>query len=165
MSSKRILSTLLLIALLITLSSGVSCGNDAGTQVSLKRLSNGDIIKYKGGLKQILFTDFAFVIDFNTPVYVSDQENMIVVYQEFLGRRWRNTTVKVFAEEGTVDGFKSNAVLPELDPANEVPVETKNLDVNSISVSPVNGSFPAGSQIVLVVDYEGNWSYIARVFT
>jgi len=175
MRSKRILSTLLLIILSITLTAGISCGNNVETtSVSVKRISNGYLMALDPEeLNQIPFTDFAIIVDFNTPVQASDQENIVVLYRES-GEEWANTTVKVFAEEGTLASFNNSGFFPEHDPVNEVPVETEVLDEDSIGVSPVSGSFPSGSQIVLTLEFElslppgppilGN-IFIARIFT
>jgi len=142
--------------------------------VSLRRISNGEEIELDPGeLEQIAFTDFVFVINFNSPVKAGEQENMVVVYRAFW-KEWANTAVKVYAQEGTLADAMADFFFPEDDPANEVLVEMEILDEESISVSPSSGSFPSGSQIVLELDF-GEFAppglkpvregYIERVFT
>jgi hypothetical protein len=79
--------------------------DNPGTQVSLKRLSNGEETALdQWELDQIPFTDFAIIVEFNTEIQPSEGENRVMVYREFWGE-WADTDVKVFVQEGIVEGF------------------------------------------------------------
>ena len=148
--------------------------DNPGTQVSLKRLSNGEETALDPWeLDQVPFTDFAIIVDFNTEIQPSEGENRVIVYREFW-EEWADTDVKVFAQKGTVAGFQSNAFFPEDDPASEVSVQIEIISDDSIMVSPVSGGFPSGSQVVLSLDFgefappglpPAREGYIARIFT
>jgi len=102
----------------------VRASRGAEIQVSLRRISNWKEIELDpGDLDQIAFTDFAFVINLNSPVKTADQENMGVVYRA-LRKEWANTTVKVYAQEGTLADAMADFFFPEDDPANEVLLES-----------------------------------------
>jgi len=127
----------------------------------------------KWELDQINFTDYAIIVDFNTEIQPSEGENRVMVHPEFW-EEWADTDVKVFVQEGTLEGFQSSSICPEDDPANEFPVQIEILSDESIMVSPVSGSFPSGSQVVLSLDFgqfappglpPAGEGYIARIFT
>ena len=119
-----------LAVLAIGLGAGVSCSGEAGIQVSLRRISDEEEIKLgTGGPEQIAFTDFAFVVHFDSPVQAGDQENMIMVYRAFRKEKeWANTSVKVYAQKGTLEDARDDFLFPEYDLASEVPVQTAIID-------------------------------------
>ena len=138
-------------------------------QVSVKRISNGEEITLtpSDGIDRILFTDFAFIVDFNSAIKTGNGENALVVYLPFW-EEWADTSVQVFYREGLY-----LTPLPEFDPTNEVSVTIEILDGERIMVSLVSGNFPSEAQVVLTL-YFGEFGppnqpsaglgYTARVY-
>jgi len=123
----------------------VGCGGGgSGIHVSAVRSDSGDKTGLGGGeLKEIPFSDFAFVVTFDSP-----DDSLI---------QWR-----VYAQKGTRADAEMDFFFPENDPANEVEIRLDFLsDGKSVSVTPASGQFPSGSQIVLIV----GGHHITRVFT
>lgn len=141
---KKLFVICLLVVALLT-----GCGGGgSGIHVSAVRSSSGEKIGLGGGgLKEIPFSDFAFVVTFDSP-----DESMI---------QWR-----VYAQKGTKAEAESNFFFPENDAANEVEIRLDLMaDGKSVSVTPASGQFPSASQVVLVLDWGGGARHITRVFT
>lgn len=142
--------------------------NAGDIQVSVKSASTGkETAVGHGSLKTIGYTDFALVVDFNSPVEIADQANTIESDIKWWGDEWRRISarVRVFAQEETKEHFLASGLIPENDPANEVSVTVERLGEERILVSPVAGEFPSGSQLVLYLDLGGGSGYSARLFT
>ena len=121
---------------------------------SIHKLSDNELIQLEAGeLEEISFTDFAFVVDFGSPVTVDSSNNIVSVFGG-------TGTVRVFAQEGTKAECEANFFFPEENPANEVGINISKLGDVFVEIVPVEGQFPAHSQIVL--DCGG---YIERLFT
>ncbi len=137
-------------------------------QVYVRNISDGEetLLDTREGVNSILFTNFAFIVDFNSAIKVSDKDNAVMAYRPFrpFNGEWVNTSVQVFARDGLY-----LVPLPEFDPANEVSVTIEILDDERIMVSPVSGNFPSNAQVVLTLDY-GEFGpgiklgYTARVY-
>ena len=134
--------------------------------VWVESLSTGERVEVSGGdLEAIEFTDFAIVVECAGTVEAAGEENTVVISR---GDAREVARVRVFAQPGTVDDLTGDPVshLPQLDPANELSVEVGIMDEHQILVSSPTGSFPAASQIVLSLHYEGDGALsVATVFT
>jgi hypothetical protein len=135
-------------------------------QVYAKRISNGEeiLLDSSAGINSILFTDFAFIVDFNSAIEASDSDNGVMVYLPFW-KEWRDTSVQVFARDGL-----SLEPLPEFNPTNEVSVTIEILDDERIMVSQVSGNYPSNAQVVLTMDFgefgQGvRLGYTQRIYT
>jgi len=138
-----------LLIFILVLGLSTACGGGgSGVHVSAVRSSSGEKISLGGGkLKEIPFSDFAFVVTFDSP-----DESMI---------QWR-----VYAQEGTKADAESNFFFPENDEANEVEIRLDLMaDGKSFSARPASGQFPSASQVVLVLEWVGGVRHITRVFT
>jgi hypothetical protein len=138
----------LLVVCVLVVALSISCGGGgSGIHVSTVRSGSSEKIGLGGGeLKEIPFSDFAFVVTFDSP-----DESMI---------QWR-----VYAQKGTKEGAESNFFFPENDAANEVEIRLDIMaDGKSVSVTPASGQFPSASQVVLVLDWVGGVRHITRVF-
>jgi hypothetical protein len=135
-------------------------------QVYAKSISNGEeiLLDSSAGINSILFTDFAFIVDFNSAIEASDSDNGVMVYLPFW-KEWRDTSVQVFARDGL-----SLEPLPEFNPTNEVSVTIEILDDERIMVSQVSGNYPSNAQVVLTMDFgefgQGvRLGYTQRIYT
>ena len=125
---------------------------EKGVQVYVKSISNGEetLLDSREGINSIPFTDFAFIVDFNSAIKASDRDNAVMAYlslKPFKGK-WVDTSVQVFARDGLY-----LVPLPEFDPTNEVSVTIEILDDERIMVSSVSGNFPSNAQVVLTLDF------------
>ncbi len=129
------------------------------TEVTISRLSNEESIylDLKGGNREeIPFMDFAFVVDFNSPVKDMDEtgNNTLMVYRRFWSE-WADTIVKVYAADRAGEGPDVAFVSPNDHHPDEVAIITEIISEDTIRVSPASGSFPSGSRIVLKLHYGG----------
>lgn len=127
---------------------------------SILRLSDNEETLLKGGeLEELLFTNFAFVLGFDSAVSIGDSNNTIQAYG-------KTATVKAFAQAGSKEECEANFFFPENDISNEIDINIEGLeDGQSVLASPSAGNFPAHSQVVIHVNYGDGTGYIARVFT
>jgi hypothetical protein len=132
--------------------------------ISVQKLSGSESIMLDAGeLEEISFTDFAFVVDFGSPVTVNDTNNSISMPENLY---WSTAIVEVFAREEVLGECETNCTPPEFDTSNEVSIIIYEMeDAQSILVTPASGNFPAHSQIVLQLDFGNGCSYIERVYT
>jgi hypothetical protein len=161
-----------LVAVIVTLILILSQTNNSGDiEVFAKRASSGKEAKVSGGgLKTLDYTDFALVVKFDGSVTLGDQENSVETHFRS-GDVWsdKSAEVQVFAQEGSIKEVEqpgsSNFFFPEQSSSNRLTVKVEILDQHQVQVSPSAGGFPAGSQVVLSLDYGDGSGYIARVFT
>jgi len=152
-----------------TIADATTTPEEEKIQVSVKRISNGEEITLtpSDGIDRIPFTDFAFIVDFNSAIKTGNGDNALVVYLPFW-EEWADTSVQVFYREGLY-----LTPLPEFDPTNEVSITIEILDEERIKVSLVSGNFPSEAQVVLTL-YFGEFGppnqpsaglgYTARVY-
>lgn len=137
-------------------------------QIYVRSTADGEetLLDSREGTPSILFTDFAFIVDFNSTIKASDSDNAIMAYlssKPFKGD-WVDISVQVFARGGLY-----LVPLPESDPSNKVSVTVELLDDERILVSPISGSFPSNAQVVLHLDFGEirpgiSLGHIARVY-
>ena len=117
-------------------------------EFSVRRASTGEETRLKPEeIDHIPYTDFAFVVDFDSAIKAIDGGNTIAVYLP-AWKEWRTPSIQVFAREGLY--FEP---LPEADAANEVSVRVEILDEERILVTPLEGNFPSQAQVVLKMSF------------
>lgn len=140
------------------------------THVFIKRFADGTIYSTRGGMLEVPFTDFAFLVDFNLPVKRENSDTL----KKYNNRdnKWRSIQVSVFAKK--MKHWRrwkpqTNTIpieyLPEFNSVNKVPAKVNILDKERILVSPVQGNFPQGSQIVIEIRFSSTGGHLQRVFT
>jgi len=111
---------------------------------SVLRLSDNEQTLLKGGeLQELPFTNFAFVLGFDSAVNIDNSNNTIQAYG-------KTATVEAFAQEGSKEECEADFFFPEHDISNEIDINIEGLaDGQSVLVSPSVGDFPAHSQVVI----------------
>jgi hypothetical protein len=144
----------------------VGNGKEGEILTFVKRLSDGTIYPSSEKLLEVPFTDFCFLVNFNSSIKAGASGTL----QVFSGRydRWLVYQVLVFTEKGKYPGPGwSPFLLPEDNPGNLFPSQFQILDQKRIVVCPKEGDFPQDSQVVLYLRLSPPLAggYVDRVFT
>jgi hypothetical protein len=117
-------------------------------EFSVRRTSTGKETRLKPEeIDHIPYTDFGFVVDFDSSIKAVDEGKTILVYLP-AWKEWRTPSIQVFAREGLYA-----EPVPEADAANEVRVMIEIFGQERILVTPLEGDFPSQAQVVLKMSF------------
>jgi len=136
-------------------------------QILVRRMSDGEetALRPQVGINVVTFTDFAFVVDFNSSITANDVDNPIGLDNPIAVDRprfgsWDAVFVRAFAREGLYleplpepEGAFYLERITEDGLPNEIAVTVEVLDEERILVSPAEGHFPSESQVVLIMGF------------
>lgn len=115
-------------------------------EFSVRRTSTGEETRLKPEeIDYIPYTNFGFVVDFDSSIKAIDGGNTVAVYLP-AWKEWRTPSIQVFAREGLYE-----VPVPEADAANEVRLRIEILGDERILVTPLEGNFPSQAQVALKI--------------